>query len=132
MKNEISCGAVVFHDGKVLIIKSPRGIWNIPKGHITNCESAIDCLRRELREETGINDFSFIADSYFSTTYYNKEFGVKKTVNVFVIETSSEDVVLTEECVDYRWVPINEVREILKKVNASAAISRALDVLKGR
>ena len=42
-------------DGRVLLVKpSYRSVWTMPGGVSERGESPIDCMRRELREETGI------------------------------------------------------------------------------
>ncbi|HEX8227142.1 MAG TPA: NUDIX hydrolase [Candidatus Saccharimonadales bacterium] len=59
----ISARAIVQHEGKLLcvrqrpyndIFKAINGYWNIPGGGLDAGESLIDCLRREILEETGI------------------------------------------------------------------------------
>lgn len=44
---------VVF-DGKVLLSKPKRG-WGLPGGHIELGETPVDCAKREVFEETGVN-----------------------------------------------------------------------------
>ena len=54
----IAVGAVLVKDGKVLIIKRghpPRqGEWSLPGGRVELGESLIDAVRREIKEETGL------------------------------------------------------------------------------
>jgi len=49
---------VLERDGKVLLAKRAieprRGMWDIPGGFLEEGEEALDGLRRELREETGL------------------------------------------------------------------------------
>jgi ADP-ribose pyrophosphatase YjhB (NUDIX family) len=43
-------------DGRVLLVKpSYRTVWTLPGGVSERGESPIDCMRRELREETGLS-----------------------------------------------------------------------------
>jgi 8-oxo-dGTP diphosphatase len=55
---KLAVGAVVFHDGKVLLVrrgKPPRmGKWAIPGGSVEAGESLRQAAEREVREETGI------------------------------------------------------------------------------
>jgi len=55
---EVSAG-LVFHNGRLLITQRPEGghlagLWEFPGGKREPHESFEDCLRRELREELGI------------------------------------------------------------------------------
>ncbi|MBI2022459.1 NUDIX hydrolase [Candidatus Daviesbacteria bacterium] len=60
MLRQFSAGAIVFKDGKVLLIKNKSikdkkiSFWGFPKGHIEKEESSKDAALRELEEETGI------------------------------------------------------------------------------
>ena len=60
LKAVVSCGAVVWKliDGKfcLLLVKpfKKKEVWGIPKGHVEDGESFIDCAHREVFEETGL------------------------------------------------------------------------------
>ena len=55
----IVIGGLIEKDNKFLLVQeakeSCKGKWNIPAGHIEINESVIDCLKREVKEETGCN-----------------------------------------------------------------------------
>lgn len=48
-------GLIKNNDGKVLLEKSPDRGWEIPGGQVEIGESLIDALKREVKEETGID-----------------------------------------------------------------------------
>jgi len=71
MPREISAGAIIFRqvDNKPLYLllhypamnhRSSRDFWDFPKGHIEPNESIVQTIRREVKEETAIDDLVFI------------------------------------------------------------------------
>jgi ADP-ribose pyrophosphatase YjhB (NUDIX family) len=53
----ISCGAIVVDDNKILLIRQFKNsdLWGIPKGHLEKDETFVECAKREVKEETGID-----------------------------------------------------------------------------
>lgn len=43
-------------ENKILLVKGRRsGKWSFPKGHLESSETSIECARRELYEEAGVD-----------------------------------------------------------------------------
>lgn len=55
---EVCVGAVVVHDGALLLIERGRGMavgsWSIPGGRVESGESVTEAVVREVAEETGL------------------------------------------------------------------------------
>lgn len=56
---ELCVGAVVVRNGAILLIQrgSPpgQGLWSVPGGRVQRGETLAEAVRRELREETGLD-----------------------------------------------------------------------------
>ena len=48
-------GLIENEDGKILMLKSPDRGWEIPGGQVEEGETITDALKREVKEETGID-----------------------------------------------------------------------------
>ena len=53
---ETSCGFVLVNFDSILLLQYPQGHWSYPKGHVEGDEDHYQTARRELEEETGINE----------------------------------------------------------------------------
>lgn len=63
---KVGTGVIIFKDNKVLLGKRKsihgNGAWSFPGGHLEHKESFEDCVKRETKEEAGIEikDIEFI------------------------------------------------------------------------
>jgi bis(5'-nucleosidyl)-tetraphosphatase len=119
MLTEHSAGAIIFkkEGGEVLflILHYEEGHWGASKGHIEKGENPEQTARREIREETGLENLQFIPGFQMDSSYvYSKDRQLsRKTVTFFLAESLSREVELSDEHVDYNWLPF---REALAKV----------------
>lgn len=103
-KQELSCGAVVFHDGRVLVEHMKQGHFSIPKGHKEPCDqSDEDTAKREIKEETGL--LVSIVPGFMMSTSYSPRLGRFKEVRWFIAETSTKEMTVQEsEVSDAYWL----------------------------
>lgn len=95
MTEAVSCGGVVIHDGKVLLLyKNQNGRymgWVLPKGTVEPDESYKQTALREVKEETN-SDAEII--KYIGKTQYTfrgNEDIISKTVHWYLMVTNSFD-----------------------------------------
>ena len=142
MPREISAGAVVFRkeDNKIyyLLLHYEAGHWGFPKGHIEKGENEEETVKREIKEETGLDDIKIIKGfreyiKYVFRDVYKLENRERKQANwVFKIviyylgETKTKEVKISFEHIGYKWLPYKEAlkrisfkntKEVLKKAN---------------
>ncbi|MEJ2153299.1 MAG: nucleoside triphosphatase NudI [Gemmatimonadota bacterium] len=116
----IVVGLVWNHDGELLFCRMhpERGVfpgqWGFPGGGIEPGERMEDALRRELREELGI-EVENIRPAFFKDCAHDKVFADGSTKPVYMIfllfhcTAASDRLKLNDEFVEYRWVRENEV-----------------------
>jgi bis(5'-nucleosidyl)-tetraphosphatase len=132
---EKSCGAVVFRrDGpvKYLLLHYEAGHWDFVKGQIEPQETEKDTVMRELKEETGISDASFIDGFRQKIGYFYRRNGrtVSKEVVFFLVESKESRVKLSYEHVGYDWLDYDAAMARLTFRNARNVLEKAEEFLK--
>lgn len=109
---EPTVGALIFSpEGKLFLMRSHkwRDKYVIPGGHIELGESMEQALRREIKEETGldIDNVEFIG---FQEFILDDAFWKKRHFVFFdyACTTESVQVTLNDEAQEYVWVPLAE------------------------
>ena len=149
---EKSAGAIIFRREKEAIfylllhypgINRKGGHWEFAKGHIEEGEDYEKTVRREVLEETGLNDIKILPGFKEHIKYFfrGKDEGTKagsmifKLVTFFVAETKTRDVRLSMEHDGFLWLQIDDAvrqatyknaKELLKK--ASSFVNEKLKV----
>jgi 8-oxo-dGTP diphosphatase len=121
---QLVVGAVVQHDGKVLLLQRPAddfmgGIWELPSGKVDPGEAIDQALIREVKEETSL-EVSAITN-YLGKFDYLSGSGKKSRQFNFTVEVGhTEPVELTEHDA-YTWTSLAEeppVTDAVKKILA--------------
>lgn len=128
MKYEKSCGAVIFDNDKVLILKQVQGHWGFPKGHVENNETEIETAIREIKEETNL-DVEINEKFRYVETYSPKE-NVTKDVVFFVAKKIGGDVKPQEEEVsEIKWVSPKEALELVSYESSKIVMEKIINDL---
>ncbi|MER5192481.1 MAG: NUDIX domain-containing protein [Candidatus Nitrosocosmicus sp.] len=136
MYDEISVGAVLHvmdenFEVNYLILNYSYGHWDFPKGNIENGETEIETIKREVIEETGIEDIKLIEGfrQQISYKYRKKSKLVNKSVIYYLAETKSNKVVLSFEHVNFAWLNFNNALEKLSFDNSKRVLKNAKEFL---
>ena len=123
MIEHVSAGGVLYHQGKVYLIKKiERDEWQLPKGHVKKYETIQQTAIREVQEETGYVDV-LITDLNPATTEYTFEKdGEMHYKIVYFYEMQAKSLYRLEntqdegEGLDGEWV---DRKEVINKLSHS-------------
>ncbi len=134
MPVERSCGAVIFKDGKYLLLKYEWGHWGFVKGNIEKGESLEKTFLREAEEEAGLKkeDLEIIYGFKEKISYFYRKEGkiIFKEVIYLLAESKTFDVKLSYEHTDYEWLPYEEALEKITYENDKKVLRKAHEFLK--
>ena len=120
-RHSVSVSGVIPDDhGRVLLIRRrDNQHWEPPGGVLELAESIHDGLRREIREETGLD----IEPGPLTGVYKNMPRGI--VALVFRCKITGGDLTTTEEASAFRWATGDEIAELMDQAYAV----RVLDAL---
>ena len=135
MLRERSVGAIVFRkeSGKIfyLLLQYEKGYLDFPRGLAEVGEKEEETARREIREETGITDLSFIPGFKEKIRWFyrkGKELVVKEAV-YFLAQTKQKEVKVSWEHKGYEWLTFEEASQKLKFETSLEVLRKAENFL---
>ena len=115
-------GVLVNSQNKIYLLKNiKRDEWVLPKGKLDESENSLDAAIRELKEETGFNNFKLKSENpiYMSHYQFTNEINhiiYDKYVTYYLFELFSEEKQKTkemeEEGLEGKWFDINSAISI--------------------
>ena len=124
---KIVVGAIISRDGKVLILRRKQddflgGLDELPSGHAEHGESVLAALRREVKEETGleVNRINRLVGQFDYLTQSGKK---ARQLNFAVeVRCSESEITLTEHSA-YGWAGPKEAEALNLSENVSQVLS---------
>ena len=132
----VAVAAVLEHapSGRVLLLQRSAkadfaaGVWEDLSGRMHAAEEPIEALRREIREETGIEQVTIVQPIRVYHFYRGPAEPEYEVVGVaFWCQTDSDDVRLSAEHDAYRWLDPDEAVELA----GTDGIRRGIEAFQG-
>ncbi len=125
-------------EGHFLLQKERRGVWDLPGGGLDFGENPTEGLKREIKEEMGLDvDSVELRPAYFITANDKKSLnpnntgaGVWKVNILYRVQISNiDDFVQSDECVEIKYFTADEVltnSDVLENVKEFARVYNKL------
>ncbi len=144
INEEISVGAIIYKKTNenilFLLVYSKRNKeWGFAKGHIEQNETEIQTAKREIEEETGIKDITFIknfkeTDSYKikGTLPSTKNRIIDKKVIYYMCYTNEDFTInnTDNEIDECKWVSYSDALSLLKYDKQKEILNKANEFIK--
>ena len=130
---ETSCGVILVNLGSILLLQYPQGHWDLPKGHVEQEDvDNFETSRRELKEEMGLSELSFLENFEYRTEYQFKHKGKRRVKQVFwyIATTEEISVSLSKEHRNYMWLDWEQALEQVTHLETKQLIESAYEFMK--
>lgn len=119
---ELNSYLVLFNKDRMLILKRDNDLWEFPGGGIEWGEDPQKAAIRETKEETGLDAFNVRMVTVTSATYKKGEDDKHSVYVVYRGETDSDNVTISGEHKEYRWLTLTEAKFMKFALNADGVL----------
>jgi 8-oxo-dGTP diphosphatase len=111
-------GLIENHEGKILMVKSPDRGWEIPGGQVEVGETLTEALKREIKEETGIDikvgNLIQVSSNIGIGVQYDGISAIPTIVSFgFTGKAISGELTTSEESIEVNWVHRDEILDVI-------------------
>lgn len=108
----LSVKGIVYHDGKIFMLKDSKDMWEFPGGRIDFGECPKESLKREFMEELGvkkiavgdiINIWDFVVDAEDDSYHF--------VLVVFECKADLSNINLSDEHLEYKWIELDKIQD---------------------
>jgi 8-oxo-dGTP pyrophosphatase MutT (NUDIX family) len=138
--NKKSAGAIIYYKDKeikFLLLKNKlkNTYWGFPKGKIEEGESLKETAKREVKEETNLENLRFLQEFKHSLTWFFrlKEETIKKEAVYLIGKIPKEDkkkVKLNHENQDFKWLNFENAIKKMNIKNNREMLKKAYEFIK--
>jgi 8-oxo-dGTP diphosphatase len=121
MSHESAGGIVLNREGKMVLVHQWGNTWSFPKGGVERGESLLEAAIREIREETGLHDLSYIGSLGSYERYSIRKDGISQATELglrrrtfFLFTTTQRELQPQDrEVTEARFVTLQEALALL-------------------
>ena len=113
----IGVGAIIMNRNKMLIVKRAnepaKGLWSVPGGVVELGEQLHEALKREVKEETGLEVSEPRLVDVVNYIRFGEKDGVKYHYVIidYIVTSKGGKVNAASDADDLKWVPFQEVEK---------------------
>lgn len=121
MPPPVRCGAIIFTrdydylilvQNKYVLLEQNKIMWGLPKGHIEDNESYVECAKREIYEETGLHiDITKMHPKLCIHNTYYFPVMLKKT------QTSIKESMNVKDTAEIHCVAVHSIQYLLQNLD---------------
>lgn len=135
IKTSSAGGVVIGPGGKILVVSQHGTSWSLPKGHIEEGEDIPTAARREIYEESGVKDLTYLGELGSYERYKIGKDGkddLRELKHIHMLLYKSGETDLSPKDGDNpeaRWVSPSEVASLLTHPKDKAFYESALPTI---
>ena len=119
MEYTFSAGGIILNQHQDVLLINERGnFWGFPKGTIEQGEDARSAAIREIKEETGLTQLTYVAEFGVYQRHPLDDHGqprphILKTITLFIFTTAQDVPAQNDENNTTKWIALHEVAKVL-------------------